>query len=205
MACWCAQQCGTWWIIPDCTCIVPPTSVMWRETPNRLPYDLQLYYILQPRLLYLQLQHERHLPAIMMPDRNRRLDWGSLCVVCVLCRHQPFEQQWHTASGRTIGFFVWFRSPSTALCSAAEFVKHPLTWDICHRVGSLVRTWENVVACFKILGDSEWSRKSVTVIGVSDRIRIGGRSRLSLCVADLFYFILFYFILQRYRIGNRGH
>jgi len=106
MACWCAQQCGTWWIIPDCTCIVPPTSVMWRETPNRLPYDLQLYYILQPRLLYLQLQHERHLPAIMMPDRNRRLDWGSLCVVCMLCHHQPFEQQWHTASGRTMGVFV---------------------------------------------------------------------------------------------------
>ena len=45
---------------------------------------------------------------------------------------------------------------------------------------------------FKILGDSKRSRRSVIVIGVSGRIRIGGPSRLSLCGA-LIYFILFYF------------
>lgn len=44
---------------------------------------------------------------------------------------------------------------------------------------------------FKILGDYERLRKSVTVIGVSGRIRIGGRSRLTLCGVALF--ILFYF------------
>jgi hypothetical protein len=59
---------------------------------------------------HLQLQHERHLPAIMMPDRNRQLYWGSLCVrvcvcVCVLCRRQPFGQQWHTASERAVTVF----------------------------------------------------------------------------------------------------
>jgi len=115
---------------------------------------------------------------------------GAACVWCVCCavighsnnsgiRH--LDVRW--------GFSInWFRTHSTALYPAAEFMKHPLTWGTYRRVGLLVRTWENVVAYFKVLGDSERSRKSVTVIGVSGRIRIGGRSRLSLCGVDLFYF-----------------
>jgi hypothetical protein len=46
------------------------------------------------------------------------------------------------------------------------------------------------VACFKVLGDYERSRKSVNIIGVSGGVRIGYRSELSLYGIYLFYFTI---------------
>jgi hypothetical protein len=127
---------------------------------------------------------------------------GAACVWCVCCaviNHSSNSglRNLHVWWGISVN---WFRSPSTALYSAAEFMKHPLTWDTCLRVGSLVRTCEKVVAYFKILWCSERSRKSYH----SNWCFRQDSNWRSLAIEFVWCWFI-YFILQRYRIGNRGH
>jgi hypothetical protein len=131
----------TWWSLPDCTCIVPPTSVMWRETANRLPYDLQLYYSLQPGLLYLQLQHERHLPAIMRPDRYRRMDWGSFCVCFAISNVLD-------NSDISLARFLYSLAPEyrhVYCCSLIQWFINSLLAYSDFVNGKLVRIWKEAV------------------------------------------------------------